>query len=50
MVLLKLKIRKIDIVSAAKRYLGLKDFTSEEVLGVLSRAVPASQAPEPANY
>lgn len=42
------KSRKIDIiVSAAELFLGLKDLTSEELHGVLSRAVPPSQAPEP---
>ena len=40
------KSRKIDIiVDAAERFLGLKHFSAED--GVLSQAVPPSQALEP---
>jgi hypothetical protein len=42
------KSRKIDfIVYAAETLLGLKYFTSDELYGVLSCAVPPSQALEP---
>lgn len=42
------KSRKIDfLVYAAETLLGLKYFTSDELYGVLSCAVPPSQALEP---
>jgi hypothetical protein len=40
--------RKIDImVNAAERLQGLKDFSAEELHGILSQAVPPSQVLEP---
>jgi hypothetical protein len=40
--------RKTDIImDASDRVLGLKDFLVEELHGVLSQAVPPSQALEP---
>ena len=40
--------RKMDIiVDAAEWFLGLKDLSADELHGVLSQAVPLSQALEP---
>lgn len=41
------KDRHDIIVSVAEKFLGFKDFTSEELHGVMCRAVPPSQALKP---